>query len=72
MNNELTFKSTTKSTKQFNIEKKKLKEITEDLKSRKIRHTVIIVKSSNEYSYVLKVFDCSPIVLDLVEILVTS
>lgn len=69
---EVILKSTTMNVAKVNVEKQKLKEVTEELKKKKIKFTTIIVKKDKEWSYTLRIFNCEPNLLDLVEILVAS
>jgi len=69
---EMILKSTTMNVAKINVEKQKLKEVTEELKKRHIKFSMIIVKKDKEWNYILRIFNCSSIVFDLMEILMVS
>lgn len=69
---EVILKSTTMNVAQINIEKRKLKEVTEELNKKHIKFSIIIVRKDKEWNYTLRIFDCKSNILDLMELLITS
>ena len=68
---EMILKSTTMNVAKINVEKQKLKEVTEELKKRHIKFSIIMVKKDREWNYTLRIFNCDSKILDLMEILIT-
>lgn len=68
---EVIMRSTTMNVAQVNVEKQKLKEVTDELKKRHIKFSIIIVKKDKEWNYTLRIFNCDSKILDLMEILLT-